>query len=306
VTPIITEGQLVSPESHWNDPSVLYENGGWTMYASCCPSWVTMDIHIYRLRSTDRVNWTLSPSTPVLMHGAAGTWDQKAVETPSVVKFNGGYHMFYTGYPGDYSASKEYKIGHATSTDGITWTKDASFFLGPTAPTNATATMDFRQYVCAEPGAVVVGNKLHVYFTAIGGVAQVGSDIQSIGVTILDPATGNWSAPKIALLPDQTLYPRSTYYGFSTPAAGVVDGQVVLGYSIVTASPWKQVAVGNATSSDGLTGWRYNQFPVIGRDQAWRSNECRAPAILQDPTGTHMFFAGDDGARLSIGYKKLA
>lgn len=302
--PVLYEGSLFT-EAHWNDPSVISENGGYTMWASCCRSWVTMEIDFYRLRSTDRVNWTLSPSTPVLT-ATAGSWDQKAVETPSVVFYGGQYHMFYTGYATSLSDVGNFKIGHATSPDGINWTKDPSYFLAPTDPYNTTPTMDFRQWLVGEPGAVVVGNKLYLYFTAIGAVASVGTSIQTIGVTVYDPAVGAWSAPQLALVPNQQLYPRSVYRGFSTPAANVVNGQVALFFDIVTESPWKQVGVANAVSADGLTGWTYNVYPTVGRDVPWRSNECRSPSILQDAAGTHLFFAGDDGAHLGIGYKKLA
>ncbi|RYY96913.1 MAG: hypothetical protein EOO24_20525 [Comamonadaceae bacterium] len=230
----------------------------------------------------------------------------RSVETPSVVYFNGQYHMFYTGYTGHWSESLNYRIGHAVSPDGIRWTKDPSFLIGPTAPADPNPTMDFRQSVCAEPGAVVFNNKLYLYFTAIGANAQVNTVIQTIGLTVLDPATGTWSTPQMALMPDQSAYPRSSCYGFSTPAACVRNGKVHLFYSIVQAEPWAQVAIGNAVSANGTSGWALNTLPVINRDVAWRSKEVLAPSVVVDTAGTHLWFGGNNGVNLGVGYVKLA
>lgn len=300
--PVLTDGQLVA-DAKWNDPCVLSEYDGYTMYASCGAGF-SGDISIYRLRSTDRLTWSLAPDVPVLTRSATG-WDQRAVETPSVVWFRGQYHMFYTGYPGDLHDSRSYRIGHATSPDGIAWTRDPAFLGAPSDPANPVPTMDFRQWVVAEPGAVVVGDRLHLYFSAIGADAGTGSVMQTIGlVTTTDGV--NWTAPMMVLRPDQALHPRSAVYGYSTPAACVRDGQVTLFFSVVQNDPWAQVSIANAVSANGLSAWSVNTLPVIQRDASWRSREVLAPAPLVDASGTHLWFAGNDGERLGIGHLKVA
>jgi hypothetical protein len=299
---ILTDEDLVA-NSKWNDPNVIYENNGWTMFASCGVGF-TGEINIYRLRSTDRTTWTLSPNTPVLVKGTAGQWDDGAVETPSVVYYQGAYHMFYTGYPsGGQSDSKTYKIGRATSADGISWTKDASYLLAPTDPTNPTPTMDFRQWVCAEPGAIVVGASLYLYFSALGADAGVNTTLQTIGVSIYNGSS--WGAATQVLKPDQPTYPRASYYGYSTPQPCHYNGRIGLFFSVV-ADPWKQVFIANAFSANGTNTWTLNEFPVIGREFAWRSNEVLAPSPLQDDQGFHLWFAGNNGTNLSIGYTELS
>ena len=70
--------------------------------------------------STDGINWTKYSGNPVLNYGSAGEWDSYGVGGPTVIKdSNGIYHMWYFGSNGD----GHYKIGYATSTDGISWTK---------------------------------------------------------------------------------------------------------------------------------------------------------------------------------------
>ncbi|MEO8653430.1 MAG: hypothetical protein ABI409_04835 [Ramlibacter sp.] len=282
---------------------MLNELGGYTMFASCGAGF-SGDISIYRLRSNDRLTWSLSPSTPVLVRGAAGAWDARAVETPSVVWFGGQYHMFYTGYPGDLNDTKSYRIGHATSSDGVVWARDPAFLGMPSDPNNPTPTMDFRQWVMAEPGAVVVGNTLHLYFTAIGADAGTATAMQTIGLMTTTDGV-KWTAPVMVLRPDQAVYPRSVYYGYSTPAACVRNGQVTLFFSVVQDNPWGQVGIANAVSTNGVSAWTLNTLPLISRDVSWRSKEALAPALLVDAAGTHLWFAGNDGQHLGIGYVKL-
>jgi predicted GH43/DUF377 family glycosyl hydrolase len=64
--------------------------------------------------------WT-ADSQPVLEAGPDGAWDSYTVLAPSVVKTKDGYVMFYTG--GSSTFSDTWKIGRATSADGIHWTK---------------------------------------------------------------------------------------------------------------------------------------------------------------------------------------
>jgi predicted GH43/DUF377 family glycosyl hydrolase len=299
VTQVLGDNQLVA-NAKWNDPCVFVEGAGWTMFASCGVGF-TGEISIYRLVSTDKVTWTLSPSTPVLTKGASGAWDDGAVETPSVVYHGGQFHMFYTGYPaGQQADSTTYRIGHATSPDGATWTKDATFLLGPSG-TNLT----FNKSIVAEPGAVSTGSEIFLYFTALGEDAGLGTTLQSIGlVKSATGAAGSWTAQAQVLKPDNAVYPRSSFYGFSTPQPCIYSGQLLLMFSIV-ADPWKQVAIGNALSADGSTAWAMNTFPVVTRNQSWNSAEVLAPCPLQEGAMLHLWFAGNNGTNLGIGYTRL-
>jgi hypothetical protein len=63
----------------------------------------------------------LLPTTPVLAIGGSGAWDDNTVADAKVIKVGAVYHMWYNGND---VATVTNKIGHATSFDGITWTKD--------------------------------------------------------------------------------------------------------------------------------------------------------------------------------------
>lgn len=58
---------------------------------------------------------------PVLKAGNPGSWDEVLREKVWVMQENGLYKMWYTGYLA--SSTSVTKIGYATSTDGIKWTK---------------------------------------------------------------------------------------------------------------------------------------------------------------------------------------
>ncbi len=67
--------------------------------------------------SPDGINWTKHP-TYVLDFGENYAWDYYGVGEPTVIKDGELYKMWYAGYDGWY-----WRIGYATSPDGINWTK---------------------------------------------------------------------------------------------------------------------------------------------------------------------------------------
>ena len=280
----------------WNDPHVLKVGGEYWMYASSNLGFAPTPpspVQIYRFTSTDAVSWTLNPAAPVLTV-IAGQWDQGGNETPAVVSFGSKYHMFWTGYPDAWPNLNafNFRIGHATSTDGIAWTKDATYLLGPSGVSG-----DFAQYIVGEPGPVVFNNTLFLYFTAVGVDAGLAASLQVIGVMTFDGTT--WSAPALVFKPDQTVYPRaSNWVGYSTPNAAVIGGKVHVFVDVANDhgnDTWTQEALHHAYSSDGLTGWAQDAAPIRGlTDFAWTKREIRSPGAYVDGTTLRLYFAGDD------------
>ncbi|PKL16571.1 MAG: hypothetical protein CVV49_15550 [Spirochaetae bacterium HGW-Spirochaetae-5] len=313
--------------SHWNDPHVLYIGGEFVMYASSDIDWDGV-VKIYRLISTDGKTWAITNSgNPVLEHSASG-WDSHGIETPAVVFFNGEYHMFYTGYDVPYNytapdgngagdgdtifdddiASKHFRIGHATSPDGITWTKDpGNPIIAPTAE-YAAPNLDFNQYAVGEPAPVVFNNKIYLYFTALGADSALGTTWQTIGL-VTSSDGDSWSTSARTLTPVLTQYPRTTgneYIGFSTPNAIVLDNKIHIYCDVVLNSPWTQVAIHHAYSSEGETGWIHDSAPLLEQSNySWTASEIRSPSALEYNNNLYLYFAGHylDGGNpiLSIG-----
>ena len=81
---------------------------------------------IYALSSTDLVSWSdLNGGSPVLSPGAPGQWDDKWLFDPFPRQWpDGTIELFYGGE----DASDDRGIGHATSPDGVTFTKQGLLF----------------------------------------------------------------------------------------------------------------------------------------------------------------------------------
>jgi predicted GH43/DUF377 family glycosyl hydrolase len=69
------------------------------------------------------VAWTPLPDNPVFAGTGRDTWDRKIRERGYIlVGEDGTFHLWYTGYTGDRPPTMS--LGHATSRDGIHWTRD--------------------------------------------------------------------------------------------------------------------------------------------------------------------------------------
>lgn len=305
------------PNWTWNDPHVIKVGEKYVMYASATDNFA-YPVKLYRLVSDDGISFTLDPPAPVLL--PTGTWDAGSVETPAVVLFNGKYHLFWTGYPvyptDPAFDSKTMRIGHAVSTDGISFSPDpANPVVAPSGEAeDGHPENDWYAFVTAEPAPVVFNGKLYLYFTALG--ADTGADLdmgagaalQVIGLVTSDDGV-TWSTPVRAFRPDQTIYPRkpiadgSYWAGYSTPNAIVLNGEMHLFFDVARgyASPpppyeqtWIQKKLHHARSADGRTGWI--QDPVAIRsaeDFTWTIRELRSPSALLDGTILRLYFSGD-------------
>lgn len=118
--PVLTAG----PEGAWDDyyvasGSVLWEGSTYRMWYTGC---TIMRCQIGVATSPDGIHWTRESSIPVLTNGSTGAWDSRDVLGPVVIYSDGLYHLWYSGR--SVQAFLVYSIGHATSPDGVTWTKD--------------------------------------------------------------------------------------------------------------------------------------------------------------------------------------
>lgn len=70
----------------------------------------------------DLVKWAPSPDRPLFGGTGRDTWDKKVRERGWALRVDGLYHLFYTGYNEERSPNR--MLGHATSPDGLNWTRD--------------------------------------------------------------------------------------------------------------------------------------------------------------------------------------
>jgi len=77
------------------------------------------------LAGTD--HWAVYPNNPVLRPGAKGEWDAGALGSMTVLMVGEVFHMYYEAWGVRGNSAMDYntiQIGHATSLDGVHWTKD--------------------------------------------------------------------------------------------------------------------------------------------------------------------------------------
>jgi predicted outer membrane repeat protein len=100
--------------------SVLYDPENTPAFQAwyAVADYVNGPIDIHYATSDDGISW--SPTGMVLARGT--DWESHRIQEPCVVNTGNTYHMWYRGQ-GSGGATG---IGHATSTDGINWTKDAT------------------------------------------------------------------------------------------------------------------------------------------------------------------------------------
>ncbi|MFY9352028.1 hypothetical protein [Sphingobium sp.] len=286
--PVIAAGAM-RRQALWNDPSVLRENGRYVLYmTSSTDAPFEPPVLPFRAVSADGVRWSLSPEGP-LLSPAGGPY--VSIETPSVVRFAGRHWMAFTGiYPK--GGASPMAIGLAVSDDGVAWRVARWTLL--TASGRAEA---WDGYLVGEPGAVVLGGRMRIYFSAVGARDGGGPPVQSIGM--VESGDGvHFSAPRQVLV-QGPLYPAAKgYAGYASPAAlAREDGGVDLFYSVAHvrrhADPeWQQVAIHHARSADGIR-FIEDAAPLLTRDSTrWTDGEILAPAPLIDSGALKLWFGG--------------
>jgi len=78
----------------------------------------------YVAASEDGIRWKKEPK-PVLPLGPKGSWDEQSHAGPCVLKLADGFHMWYLGSGGS-KGKTAWRIGHATSPDGLNWTRSGT------------------------------------------------------------------------------------------------------------------------------------------------------------------------------------
>jgi hypothetical protein len=143
--------------------------------------------------SANGTEWTKHTS-PVLLPGPSGAWDDTFVADPNVLPDGSTYHMWYSGYNGDVI-----RIGYASSSDGITWNKSTSNPL-----LSAGAPGEWDDFGVGEPNVLFDGALYRMWFSGWRGewgASQRGYATSANGINwtkyagnpVLSPGTpGQW------------------------------------------------------------------------------------------------------------------
>jgi len=115
------EGKMLSPDPHtWegdaiaaNGSAVLEESGGILYYFQA-----GQPPEIGMARSANGHQWRRQ-GPPVLAVGPRGSWDERGVADPYVIRIGRVYYMFYEGM----DRARRQRLGVSMSDDGVTWYK---------------------------------------------------------------------------------------------------------------------------------------------------------------------------------------
>lgn len=172
--------------------------------------------------STDGVHWTKDAANPVVTNGS---WDSTTTRVGSVLRDDSGtYHMWFTGSPG---YSGPLKVGHAVSSDGVSWTRDANLVFE-----DGTAIDWGKNHASV---TFTAGRFLMVYSSSTGTLRTALSD---------DGVTWTAAASSTALAPAASGFDA----GLLGPATVLADGgRLHLWYTAFASGPGADPSIGTTS-----------------------------------------------------------
>ena len=282
----------------WNDPSVLDEDDGYSMWASFGRS--SDGVAIYKLRSRDGETWeVVNRGLPVLERGAATDFDSLGVETPEVVKVGGVYHMYYSAFR--YGQLPLITIGHATSEDGIAWTKLGEL-TSLTAMVGQQAGNRWGWLGRGEPSVVHHQGRFHLYFTDVRCRVEncSGSPAAVRGISLATSVDGHEFTQQGAtpVLQQTASYPAADgWEGYSTPDVVMQDGVFELFCDVFrkVGTESIQTTLTHFRSADGVAFQEYDKTAMTAGAELWAGMSVRSPAVVVSADGVwRMWYAGDN------------
>ena len=263
-------GAVLAPSSSgWDSylvgsPSVIKVGSSYNMYYEGLDT--TDDLHAIGLAtSTDGINWT--KETDPVLEATPGAWDSTEVRYPSVVQNGGKYLMIYQG------VGSSTELGLATSTDGVSWTKNAGAVV--------TTYGVHSAYV---PGTLLyVSGQYTLYYTVDGSIGLMTS---TDGVTWNDSGPVFLGANSVSYSRPAVIYDGTKYRMWYTRITDANDGTIA-------TSGLFSVTIGYADSPDGVTWTTYgNPIFTAGAAGAWDRPGVGDPSVFFDGKTFRMWYTG--------------
>lgn len=239
--------------------------------------------------SKDGLYWTKqNHGDPVFEHGPPGTFDSTKVDHPAVLHFDGLFHMWYTA--GDRHSS--YKIGYATSPDGMRWTRKnhARPVFGP------GVSGKFDDQVVLHPAVVRDDSGLlHLWYNGVGPQKsfRVGHATSRDGVHWTRQNNGN---PVLEPSVVGDFHEEYVYNVFVIHK----KGQFQMWYSAWDSSRPNHSCITHASSLDG-NDWKKDKVPTLANGDADSIDHyaCFACYIVHRDDGMWMYYSA--GSRKTDG-----
>jgi predicted GH43/DUF377 family glycosyl hydrolase len=204
-------------------------------------------------------NWTKALSNPVLDLGPPGSWDDYSIQWPSVIKRNGTYEMWYAGHD-----SINWRIGLATSIDGLTWTKH------PDNPVLQLGPLGWDNSNVFAPCVLWNGSMYEMWYTGHDGSNwRIGHATSPDGI--------NWSKDTKNPVLNAS---ASGWDDFNVHEAWVkIEGGLYKMWYSGTDNIGEDI--GYATSPDGVNWTKYAGNPVFSATEPCEDGQVRSPTIIE-------------------------
>ncbi|MDO8491528.1 MAG: dockerin type I domain-containing protein [Dehalococcoidia bacterium] len=261
--PLTTLGPGAS--GSWNDlgvgsPSVIKDGSTYRMwYTGYANVGGVLVPRIGYASSVDGTAWAPFASNPIMIQGAAGTFTESGVMSPSVILDSGALKMWFTGRSaaGAGESIGTLKIGYATSTDATTW---APYVGNPVLSANPANSWETRG---VGPATVVRGGL--TYYMWYTGTSGTGASLRTTlnGATSSNGTTWNPSASNPLLSGATGTW---TAMGVGSPAVvKQTDNLLRLYYSGVDATMAPKSGFAYSVDFDGQTTLQGSSRPASGR-----------------------------------------
>lgn len=203
-------------------------------------------------------------------------WEGSAIAEQNILYEGGSYKMWYRGNAGVNS-----KLGYATSSDMITWTKYGSNPISLTMPSGKTCA--YYYYILKVSGtyylyaSVYPGDNLYRWSSADG----LSWNLDNSGNPVLETGSG-WEANAIC-----------------NPAVIYDDDQPTYKWQMIYEALGSAFQIGYAYSSDGLSWTKYSGNPVLPAiSGTWRHTATGNPELFKHNGVYYAIYGGVSSAGL--------
>jgi len=237
--------------------------------------------------------WEKYPDNPVMVKGASGSWDDEAVAGGTVLFDEDIYKMWYGGYDG-----RHYRIGYATSPDGINWTKiDTVLDNGP------PGSWDDKHvwFPCVR----IDGDIYKMWYQGQDGSNyRIGYATSSDGINWIkydDPSTSDPPFTESDPVLDRGLSGSWESVHVLGPEVVLINNEFIMFYGGCDTE--YKFNVGSAKSTDGITWSKDSHNPVMTTTNDWEGqNILPGSVLIVDNQFMAWYVAGNFGSELRTGY----
>jgi len=275
--PVLSKGSSGTPDvTEVRDPCVIYEDGTFKMWYTGVSSGTNSICYATSATGTD---WTKYASNPVITKPSSG-WGSNVIGDPCVIKVDLAYYMYLSGA----STAGEELVGHATSSDGISWTLSSSNPIIQKAPSGEFGRQEIKDVAVCRDGAT-----LRMYFSG----RDTASDKYKIGyawstngvrwsrspIIEMDISTSGWDSNQI-----------------ESPTVAWADGCLMMYYEGDAGGGTPNHQIGFAQLKPWIIKKASN--PTIGTGSSYDYRDLTHPTIVKLPsTGAYyMFYGANQGS----------